>query len=587
MGSGKANSWIRSAVPSVGEPVDELVGELLHPGRELGDPAGREGLGDEPAQPGVVRRVDVEQVRHQLGLALTRDTGLALGVRGLVVVGRVLGEPVVGEGLLGVGVAGDQPGLHAAGEPGLVDGRVVAEPGVGGVGVGGELPGEEVRGFGGGAGGRGAAGWSAGWCCGGGLVCHSLTVSGGGQSLSSPHGIAVCPSRNPESRLRIHPGRLRTGRQRQQLVPEALPRRQRDLQSRRSDTGRQLGREGEARLAEGDALRHRLALLLHRLGAQPVLLDLLGGGRRLVAEDMRVAVDELGDDAAGHVVDGEGGFRVLLRYTGVEDDLQQHVAQFLAEFVAVAVLDRLDEFVGLLDAVLRQALVGLLGGPRALDADPVHDLHEVEETGAGQVVGGGEQFQFRHAHAAGAREAGEAVGEGRLALARRHDHGRAAAGARVDQLLGGRGGLVDRYPGLAQIRQLRMRAVRAQHPVGRVQGLPGGPGQQAGRDTVAGGEQDDAAGGGFGTGCVHDPNVTHIADGPPSYPQAGWLRPGLSTGGGRHPSSGCRPCAGGGCPQARAAPYRYVVCCVPVAVTSRTHGVFASARPLFWTSQVP
>ncbi|GAA2406777.1 hypothetical protein GCM10010255_47320 [Streptomyces coeruleofuscus] len=31
----------------------------------------------------------------------------------------------------------------------------------------------------------------------------------------------------------------------------------------------------------------------------------------------------------------------------------------------------------------------------------------------------------------------------------------------------------------------------------------------------------------------------------------------------------------------------YMLCCAWAADTSRTHGVFASARLLFWTSQVP
>ena len=122
----------------------------------------------------------------------------------------------------------------------------------------------------------------------------------------------------------------------------------------------------------------------------------------------------------------------------MEDDLEQDVAQFLAQFVAVALLDRLDEFVRLLDAVFREALVGLLGGPGALGADAVHDLDEVEEAGAGQVVRGGEQFEVGHLDAAGAGQAGQAVGQARLALAGGdHDH-RAAAGAGVDQFLGGR-----------------------------------------------------------------------------------------------------------------------------------------------------
>ncbi len=137
------------------EPVDEAVGQLLHPGGELGHPAGCERLADQSAQPGVVRRVDVQQVGHQLGLALPGDAGLPPGVRGLVVVRRVLGQPGVGEGLLRVGVPGDQPGLDAAGQPRAVHGGVVAQPGVRRVGVARELPGEQL---GGGAGDGCAAG---------------------------------------------------------------------------------------------------------------------------------------------------------------------------------------------------------------------------------------------------------------------------------------------------------------------------------------------------------------------------------------------------------------------------------------------
>lgn len=129
-----------------GEPVDEAVGQLLHPGRELGHPPGCERLADQSAQPGVVGRVDVQQMGHQLGLPLPRNAGLALGVRGLVVVRRVLGQPRVGEGLLGVGVPGDQPGLHPAGQPGAVHGGVFPQPGVGRVGVARELPGEQLGG---------------------------------------------------------------------------------------------------------------------------------------------------------------------------------------------------------------------------------------------------------------------------------------------------------------------------------------------------------------------------------------------------------------------------------------------------------
>ncbi len=147
--------------------VDQMVGERLDPRGELGDAARGERLGHQPAQPGVVRRVDVEQMRHQLRLALPRDPGLALGVRGLRVVRRILAEPLVGEGLAGVGVAGDQPGLDPAGELGAVHRGVLAQPCVGRVRVGRELPVEEGRALGGRGVGRGC----------GGLLMHLKTVS--------------------------------------------------------------------------------------------------------------------------------------------------------------------------------------------------------------------------------------------------------------------------------------------------------------------------------------------------------------------------------------------------------------------------
>ncbi|MGX1156523.1 hypothetical protein RKD39_004101 [Streptomyces albogriseolus] len=225
-------------------------------------------------------------------------------------------------------------------------------------------------------------------------------------------------------------------------------------------------------------------------------------------------MDELGDDPARHVVDGERLLRVLLRDPRVEDDLEQHVPQLLPQLVPVAVLDGLDELVRLLDAVLGEPLVGLLRGPRALGADAVHDLHQVQQAGARQVVGGGQQLQLGHADPAAPGHPRQSVGERGLALAGRDDDHRAAAGAGVDDLLGGGRGLLDGYPSLPQIRQLRMGAVRAQHPVGRAQGLPGGPGQQSWRDPVAGGEQDDTAGGGLGgrcgAGCVHPSKLAHL-----------------------------------------------------------------------------
>ena len=74
-------------------------------------------------------------------------------------------------------------------------------------------------------------------------------------------------------------------------------------------------------------------------------------------------------------------------------------------------------------------------------------------------------------------------------------------------------GVLDAYPRLAEVGELRVVRVGDEDPVGRVQRLPGRPGQQAGRDPVAGGEQDDAAGvgggldGGVGGFGVHPANL--------------------------------------------------------------------------------
>src|SRR5690606_31167925 len=168
------------------------------------------------------------------------------------------------------------------------------------------------------------------------------------------------------------------------------------------------------------------------------------------------------------------------------------------------------------------------------------------------------------------------------------DHG-AAARAGVDEVLGGRGGPFDGYAGFPQVGQLRVGAVRAQDPVGVVEGLPGGPGQQAGGDAAGGGEQDDAAGvggvgaGRRGTGCVHGSKLTHGADG------SGRLSTGQSAR--SHGPTACRTAGrstgrsavvfggAGGAGQA--------VWGAPALVTSRTQGVVASTRLLFSGSQVP
>ena len=85
-----------------------------------------------------------------------------------------------------------------------------------------------------------------------------------------------------------------------------------------------------------------------------------------VAEHVRVPADQLVHDAGGHVVDGEPGAVGALRGDpGVEHDLQQDVAEFVAQRGRVAGLQRLQRLVALLQQVRGERLVGLLGVPRA------------------------------------------------------------------------------------------------------------------------------------------------------------------------------------------------------------------------------
>ena len=130
--------------------------------------------------------------------------------------------------------------------------------------------------------------------------------------------------------------------------------------------------------------------------AQPLLgllrLPGLGLGRgtldACLAEDMGMALDHLVVDGAGNIVDGEGaGFA---RHLGVEDDLQQQVAQLVAERRHVAMLDGVGDLIGFLDRIGRDAGEILLEIPGAAAfgiAQPRHDGDEALEGWQAGVVG--------------------------------------------------------------------------------------------------------------------------------------------------------------------------------------------------------
>ena len=129
------------------------------------------------------------------------------------------------------------------------------------------------------------------------------------------------------------------------------------------------GQYGQARR---DAVERARSLLLRLLPLLPYGVQVVG--RILAREHVRVAGDQLVADASRHVIDGE---RVPLRGDlRVERDLQEEVAELLAEVVIGARLDRVHHLGGLFDQVVQQRRMRLLGVPRAACPQRVHHRHE-------------------------------------------------------------------------------------------------------------------------------------------------------------------------------------------------------------------
>src|SRR4051812_33709377 len=132
----------------------------------------------------------------------------------------------------------------------------------------------------------------------------------------------------------------------------------------------------------GEVLRHLpedagLAALLALLDLVPVLQDLAGGLSGDVAEDMRVAADQLLAAVLGHR--GEVTLAALLEQDGEEDDLEQHVAELVEQLAVIAAVGGVGQLVGLLDRVRHDRALVLLAVPRALDTEAPADLVEERE----------------------------------------------------------------------------------------------------------------------------------------------------------------------------------------------------------------
>ena len=106
-----------------------------------------------------------------------------------------------------------------------------------------------------------------------------------------------------------------------------------------------------------------LGLFLLDLDLLPVAEDGVGIGRNGVGEDVRVAADELGAEIFGDVAEVEvAGFRGHL---GVEEDLQEEVAEFVLEVGPGAALDGVEDLVGLFEGVALDGVEGLFAVPGA------------------------------------------------------------------------------------------------------------------------------------------------------------------------------------------------------------------------------
>src|SRR6185312_14560653 len=126
-----------------------------------------------------------------------------------------------------------------------------------------------------------------------------------------------------------------------------------------------------------------LRALLIGLDASPERLHLGGVERARIAKDMGMTADELGGYRLDHSLEIEQAR--LFRHAGVKDDLQQEVAEFLAQILRSAALDRVGHFVGLFDRERGDRGEGLLLIPGAATNGIAQRRHDLDQ--AADVAG--------------------------------------------------------------------------------------------------------------------------------------------------------------------------------------------------------
>jgi hypothetical protein len=125
----------------------------------------------------------------------------------------------------------------------------------------------------------------------------------------------------------------------------------------------------------------------------------------------------------------------------VQDDLEQHIAQLLAQGAQLVRRDRVVRLVRLLQEVAREGLVGAVravvhSGPQprvtARRDQPVHDGHDVEQPRTGRVPRPVHELQLGQTRPRGQSQP-HLAGERLIAAGAGQPHHRAVSGDRVEQ----------------------------------------------------------------------------------------------------------------------------------------------------------
>src|SRR5581483_3098711 len=152
------------------------------------------------------------------------------------------------------------------------------------------------------------------------------------------------------------------------------------LQFQRTGEGGQTDRYAGERALSG---RFAAAGLFLRLDIVPEAADVLGADAAAIAEHVRMPPHKLFRDCLHHVAEAEAA--LFLSQARVVHDLQQQVAEFLAQVLEIAALNRIGNLVGLLDGVARNAAEVLLQIPGAAGFRRPQRGHDLDE--AGNIAG--------------------------------------------------------------------------------------------------------------------------------------------------------------------------------------------------------